>query len=107
MIVLTGISFLTQIGTHPTEYVVKVHALLTGLFILTVGIAYADRSVNYPLWRLRSLWTLRSCLQSAFVEGTSTGCQTQSDNVVEPGTSFRKERSPCLKEPPKAASRQG
>ncbi|OYR59774.1 transposase, partial [Halorubrum ezzemoulense] len=27
--------------------------------------------------------------------------------VVEAGTSFRKERSPCLKEPPKAASRQG
>ena len=27
--------------------------------------------------------------------------------VVEAGTSFRKERSPCLNEPPKAASSQG
>ena len=46
MIVLIGISFLIQIGTHPTEYVVKVYALLTGLFILTVGITHTDRSVN-------------------------------------------------------------
>ncbi|TMT87131.1 transposase [Haloterrigena sp. H1] len=32
-------------------------------------------------------------LQSAFVEGTSTGCQTKSDNVVETGSPTLKERT--------------
>ena len=38
------------------------------------------------LRRLRSLRESIRFLQSAFVEGTSTGCQTQSDNVVETGS---------------------
>lgn len=42
----TGISFVTQIGKHSTQYVMKVYNILAGTFVLTVGIAYADQSVN-------------------------------------------------------------
>ena len=47
---------------------------------------------------------MQLCLQSAFTRLRLVGCQTQSDNVVEARTSFRKERSPCLNEPLMVAS---
>jgi len=46
VILLTGIAFATRIGEHSTRYVVTVYLILAGTFVLTVGIAYADRSVT-------------------------------------------------------------
>jgi len=46
VILFTGISFTTQIGRHSTQYVVSVSAILAGMFVLTLGLAYADRSVT-------------------------------------------------------------
>jgi len=43
---LTGIGFATQIGEHSTQYVVTIYFILAGMFALTVGIAYADHSVD-------------------------------------------------------------
>ena len=43
-------------------------------------------------------------VSGAFTRLRLVGCQTQSDNVVEARTSFRKERSPCLNEPLMVAS---
>jgi len=46
VIPLTGIGFATQIGEYSLQYVVSVYLILAGIFGLTVGIAYADHSVN-------------------------------------------------------------
>jgi hypothetical protein len=46
VILLTGIGFATQIGDHSTQYIVLVYLMLAGLFVLTVGIAYADNSIT-------------------------------------------------------------
>jgi len=46
VIPLTGISFATRIGDHSAQYVVLVYLMLAGLFVLTVGIAYADHSIT-------------------------------------------------------------
>jgi hypothetical protein len=46
VILFTGISFTIQIGEHSAQYVVSVYAILVGMFVLTVGIAYADHSVT-------------------------------------------------------------
>jgi hypothetical protein len=43
---LTGIGFATQIGDHSAEYIGLVYLMLAGLFVLTVGIAYADHSIT-------------------------------------------------------------
>jgi hypothetical protein len=45
VILFTGISFTTQVSKHSTQYVVSVYAILAGMFVLTVGIAYVDHSV--------------------------------------------------------------
>lgn len=45
VIPLTGIGFATQIGDHSAQYIVSVYLALAGLFVLTVGIAYADHSM--------------------------------------------------------------
>jgi hypothetical protein len=46
VIPLTGIGFATQIGDHSAQYIVLVYLMLAGLFVLTVGIAYADHSMT-------------------------------------------------------------
>jgi hypothetical protein len=46
VILLTGVGFATQVGDHSPRYVVTVYLMLAGLFVLTVGIAYAEQSVN-------------------------------------------------------------
>lgn len=46
VIPLTGIGFTTQIGDHSAQYIVSVYLMLAGLFVLIVGIAYADYSVT-------------------------------------------------------------
>jgi len=46
VILFTGIAFATQIGEHSVQYTVRVYLMLAGMFSLTVGIAYADRSVT-------------------------------------------------------------
>lgn len=46
VIPLTGIGFTTQIGDHSAQYIVSVYPMLAGLFVLIVGIAYADHSVT-------------------------------------------------------------
>jgi hypothetical protein len=46
VILFTGIGFATQIGEHSGRYVLLVYLMLAGLFVLTVGIAYADHSVT-------------------------------------------------------------
>jgi len=46
LIPATGIGFATQIGDHSARYVVSVYLLLAGMFVLTVGIAYADHSLH-------------------------------------------------------------
>lgn len=45
-ILFTAISFSTQIEKHSAQYVISVYALLSGMFVLTLGLAYADRSVT-------------------------------------------------------------
>lgn len=44
MILATGIGFATRTSEHPVQYTVKVYFLLAGMFVLTVGIAYADHT---------------------------------------------------------------
>jgi len=46
VIPLTGIGFATQIGDHSAQSIVLVYLMLAGLFVLTVGIAYADHSMT-------------------------------------------------------------
>jgi hypothetical protein len=46
VIPLTGVGFATRIGDHSTQYVATVYLLLAGLFVLTLGVAYADHSVT-------------------------------------------------------------
>ena len=46
VIPLTGIGFATQIGDHSAQSIVLVYLMLAGLFVLTVGIAYADYSMT-------------------------------------------------------------
>jgi hypothetical protein len=46
VIPLTGIGFATQIGDHSTQYIIRVYLMLAGLFVLTVGIAFADHSIT-------------------------------------------------------------
>jgi hypothetical protein len=46
VIPLTGIGFATRIGNHSAQYVVTVYLLLAGMFVLTLGVAYADHSVT-------------------------------------------------------------
>jgi predicted RND superfamily exporter protein len=46
VILFTGIGFATRIGEHSAPYVVTVYFMLAGMFVLTVGIAYADHSVT-------------------------------------------------------------
>jgi hypothetical protein len=46
VILLTGIGFVTQIGDHSAQYIVLMYLMLAGLFVLTVGIAYADHSIT-------------------------------------------------------------
>jgi hypothetical protein len=46
VILLTGGGFATQVGAHSTRYVVTVSLLLAGMFVLTVGIAYAEQSMS-------------------------------------------------------------
>jgi hypothetical protein len=44
VIPLTGIGFATRIGDHSAQYAVTVYLLLVGMFVLTLGVAYADHS---------------------------------------------------------------
>jgi hypothetical protein len=46
VIPLTGIGFATRSGNHSAQYVVTVYLLLAGMFVLTLGVAYADHSVT-------------------------------------------------------------
>ncbi len=46
VIPLTGIGFATRIGERSAQYVVSIYLILAGMFLLTVGIGYADHSIH-------------------------------------------------------------
>jgi hypothetical protein len=46
VIPLIGTGFTTQIGEHSLRYVVSAFLILTGMVVLSMGIEYADHSVN-------------------------------------------------------------
>jgi hypothetical protein len=43
---LAGLSFATQMDEYSTLSVATIYLLLAGMFVLTVGLAYADRSLT-------------------------------------------------------------
>ena len=43
---LAGIGFATQIGDHSTLYIATIYLMLAGMFVLTLGLAYADMSLT-------------------------------------------------------------
>jgi len=43
---LAGIGFATQIGDHSTLYIATIYLMLAGMFVLTLGLAYADKSLT-------------------------------------------------------------
>ena len=43
---LAGLGFATQMDEYSTLSVATIYLLLAGMFVLTVGLAYADRSLT-------------------------------------------------------------
>ena len=43
---LAGLGFATQIGEHSPLYVGTIYLMLAGMFVLTIGLAYADQSLT-------------------------------------------------------------
>ena len=45
MMPLAGLGFATQIGDHSPLYIATIYLMLAGMFVLTLLLAYADRSI--------------------------------------------------------------
>lgn len=46
MLPLAGIGFATQLGDHSTLYIAAVYLMIAGMSALTLGLAYADKSLT-------------------------------------------------------------